>query len=308
MTAERDPSLPDRAEVRRAAERAAPTYDAAAVLQHEVGRRMAERLGFVKLQPARILDAGCGTGEALTELTARYPDAAIIALDFAPAMLDAAKRRAAVLRALPGGLAAKILGARFASRGAASFVCADATRLPFAPNSIDLVWSNLMLPSIGEPHEAFAEFLRVLRVGGLLMFTSLGPDTLKELRIAFAGIDRATHVSRFIDLHDVGDMLVEAGFADPVMDAETITLTYPDATAMMRELKANGAHNTTRGRARGMTGRGRWKRVLAALERFRRDGRLPATYEVVYGHAWKADPRFAADGRAIVRFDRPPKR
>jgi malonyl-CoA O-methyltransferase len=304
MPAECDPALPDRAEVRRAADRAAATYDDAAVLQREVGRRMAERLGLVKLQPALILDAGCGTGEALVELTARYPDATIVGLDFAQAMIEAARRRSTALRASPGRLAAKILGARSTARGAACFVCADATHLPLDRNSTDLVWSNLMLPSIGEPTVAFAEFLRVLRVGGLLMFTSFGPDTLKELRAAFTGLDRATHVGRFVDMHDVGDMLVEAGFAEPVMDAETITLTYSDATAMMRDLKAIGAHNTTIGRPRGMTGRARWTRMLAALEQFRRDGRLPATWEVVYGHAWKPEPRFASDGRAIVRFER----
>jgi len=140
------------------------------------------------------------------------------------------------------------------------------------------------------------------------MFSTLGPDTLKELRAAFAGIDRATHVGRFIDMHDVGDMLLEAGFAEPVMDAEMITLTYADGIAMMREVKEMGAHNATRGRPRGLMGRARWTRMLAALEQFRRDGRLPATFEIVYGHAWKPEPRFAADGRAIVHFDRPPRR
>ena len=190
------------------------------------------------------------------------------------------------------------------ARRVAALVCADASRLPLAAGTIDLVWSNLTLQWINDASAAFAEFHRVLRVGGLVMFTTFGPDTLKELRAAFAGVDGATHVSRFIDMHDVGDMLVRAGFADPVMDMETITLTYADATTMMRELKAIGAHNATVGRPRGLTGRARWSRVLARLEAFRRDGRLPATYEVVYGHAWKPEPRFADDGRAIVRFER----
>jgi malonyl-CoA O-methyltransferase len=308
MPADRDPGLPDRVEVRRAAERAAATYDDAAVLQREVGRRMAERLALVRLQPETILDAGCGTGEALVELTARYPHATIIGLDFALGMVSAAQRRAASIRAPHRGLAAKILRARATARGASGFVCADATRLPLRRSSIDLVWSNLMLSSVGEPAAVFAEFLQPLRVGGLLMFSTLGPDTLKELRAAFAGIDRATHVGRFIDMHDVGDMLLEAGFAEPVMDAEMITLTYADGIAMMREVKEMGAHNATRGRPRGLMGRARWTRMLAALEQFRRDGRLPATFEIVYGHAWKPEPRFAADGRAIVHFDRPPRR
>jgi malonyl-CoA O-methyltransferase len=305
MPAERNPERPDAAEVRRAADRAAASYDDAAVLQREVGRRMAERLALVRLQPATILDAGCGTGEALTELTARYPGATIIEIDFAERMIATASQRAAALSAPPGAALAKLIGLRALARGAISFVCGDATRLPIAPNSVDLVWSNLMLPSVGEPPAALAEFLRVLRIGGFLMFTTFGPDTLKELRAAFAGIDRTTHVGRFIDMHDVGDMLVETGFAEPVMDAETITLTYVDAVAMMRELKAIGAHNATIGRPRGLMGRARWARMLAALERFRRDGRLPVTFEVVHGHAWKPEPRFTADGRAIVRFDRP---
>ena len=304
MPAEHNPERPDAAEVRRAAGRAAASYDDAAVLQREVGRRMAERLALVRLQPATILDAGCGTGEALTELTARYPDATTIEIDFAERMIATARQRAAALSTPPGGVVAKLLGARARSRGATSFVCGDATRLPLERDSIDLVWSNLMLPSVGEPAKALAEFLRVLKVGGLLMFTTLGPDTLKELRAAFAGIDRATHVARFVDMHDVGDALVETGFADPVMDAETISLTYADGVAMMRELKAIGAHNTTLDRPRGLMGRARWARMLAALERSRRDGRQPATFEVVYGHAWKPEARFAADGRAIVRFER----
>jgi malonyl-CoA O-methyltransferase len=184
-----------------------------------------------------------------------------------------------------------------------AFVCGDTTRLPLAPGSVDLVWSNLVLQWMDEPSAAFAELLRALRVGGLLMFTTFGPDTLKELRAAFAGIDTATHVSRFVDMHDLGDALVEAGFADPVMDMETITLTYADAQSMMRELKALGAHNATVGRPRGLMGRERFQRVMTALERFRREGKLPATYEVVYGHAWKPEPRFTDDGRAIVRFE-----
>ena len=265
---------------------------------------MAERLALVKLRPARILDAGCGTGEALTELRARYPEATIIGLDVAVGMLAVARRRSRAVDAPQSKLLAKLLGTRAAPRGESCFVCADATRLALAPSSFDLVWSNLMLQSIGEPRTAFAEFLRVLSVGGLLVFTTLGPDTLKELRAAFVGIDRATHLSRFIDMHDLGDMLVEAGFADPVMDAETITVTYADALSMMREIKAVGEHNATFGRPRGMMGRARWRRMLDAMERSRRDGRLPATCEVVYGHAWKPEPRFTAEGSAIVRFER----
>jgi malonyl-CoA O-methyltransferase len=302
MPASGDPYELDPRRIRRAFERAAATYDASAVLQREVGLRMAERLALVKLKPAAILDAGCGTGDALSELSTRYPEAFMLGLDIAYAMLQTARERSVAASAAKRSHFARWFGAGLKSDGAPALVCGDVSRLPLAAGSVDLVWSNLTLQWINGAAVAFGEFHRVLRSGGLLLFTTFGPDTLKELRRAFAGADQATHVSRFVDMHDLGDQLGEAGFADPVMDTETITLTYDDATVMMRELKAIGAHNATRGRPRGLTGRARWQRVLAALETFRCDGRLPATYEVVYGHAWKPEPRVAADGRAIVRF------
>ncbi len=296
-----DPYQLDARRLRRAFERAAAGYDACAVLQREVGQRMAERLALIKLQPAAVLDAGCGTGEALGELAARFPQAVMVGLDIARAMLEAARRRAQALAA-ERVRAARWLAAPGNTGSQPLLVCGNVGCLPLASDSLDLVWSNLTLQWINDPTLAFAEFHRVLRGAGLLLFTTVGPDTLKELRTAFARIDRATHVSRFIDMHDLGDMLVHAGFADPVMDMETITLTYEDATTMMREIKAVGAHNATAGRPRGLIGRARWLRLLEALEAFRRDGRLPATYEIVYGHAWKPEPRVTADGRAIVRF------
>ena len=264
---------------------------------------MAERLALFKLDPETVLDVGCGTGEALGELATRYPEAFLIGLDVSYAMLGVAQRRAGPAGLPERSLLSRLLGKQTLVRGAPALVCADACRLPFATASVGLIWSNLVLDWINDAAAAFAEFHRVLRVGGLLMFTTFGPDTLKELRAAFAGVDGATHVNRFIDMHDLGDLLVHAGFGDPVMDMETMTLTYADATTMMRDLKAIGAHNATSGRARGLTGRARWSRMLARLEAFRRDARLPATFEVVYGHAWKPEPRFTADGRAIVRLE-----
>lgn len=309
MSSEREPSRLDRAHVRRSFERAAATYDAAAVLQREVGARMAERLGVIRLEPRAILDAGCGTGEALGELATRFPGARLIGLDLAWNMARAAQERAPPTIAGGRSLLTRLLGSG-GGRGAVrpALVCGDIAALPLAPATIDLVWSNLALQWIDEPGVAFAEFQRVLAIGGLLSFTTFGPDTLRELRAAFATVDKGTHVSRFIDMHDLGDMLVQAGFADPVMDMETLTLTYADGDALMRELKALGAHNATSARSRGLMGRGRWRRMLAALERFRREGRLPASFEVIYGHAWKAAPRVAADGRAIVRFKPPGSR
>lgn len=301
--ARRDPLRLEAASVRRSFDRAAATYDAAAVLQREIGQRMAERLAIVKLQPTAILDVGCGTGEGLAELSARFPAAFLVGLDFAPAMLAAARKRALQSDPSQSSILRRLLGAKpRGDRG--SLVCADARRMPLGAGTFDLLWSNLVLHWIDGPRAAFTEFHRVLRAGGLLTFTAFGPDTLLELRSAFAGVDRATHVGRFVDMHDLGDMLVSTGFAEPVMDMEKLTLTYADAASLMRDLKATGERNATAGRPRGLTGRRRWRRMLDALERFRREGRLPATFEVVYGHAWKPEPRVSADGRAIVRLHR----
>lgn len=278
----------DKRLLRVAFEKAAPGYDAAAVLQLEVCRRMLSRLDFVKLKPAAILDAGCGTGNVVTELGARFPYATLYALDIAAAMVQRACARVPWWK-------------RALGRGVAP-VCGDIERLPLRAGAVDLVWSNLALQWMNDPPHAFKELRRVLAPGGLLMFSTFGPDTLKELRTAYQGTDRYTHVNRFIDMHDIGDMLVHAGFADPVMDMEYITLTYADVRALMHDLKAIGAHNVTAGRRPGMTARA----VLAAVERnyekFRAEGRLPATFEVIYGHAWLPQPRVGPAGRPVIEI------
>ncbi len=276
----------DKRLLRRSFERAAQTYDAAAVLQHEVCRRMDERLDLIKHRPAVILDAGSGTGNALPALRKRYPQARVLALDLAFTMLQQGRTRAPWWQTL------------FKTR--TQMICGDIEQLPLAAGSVDLAWSNLALQWVNDAGRAYAEFHRVLAPGGLLMFSTFGPDTLKELRAAFARVDRHTHVSRFVDLHDIGDILVKQGFADPVMDMEPFTLTYSDVRALMRDLKAIGAHNVTRDRAPGLTGRARLAAVTEAYEPLRRDGQLPATFEVVYGHAWKPLPRVTASGKRII--------
>jgi malonyl-CoA O-methyltransferase len=296
-----DPREVDPVAVRRAFGRAARSYDAAAALQREVASRMLSRLEVVKIAPATILDAGCGTGEASVELAARFPGARVIGFDIALPMARAAHDRARRGRSLYRRLLAPLAGA---SAGGAQFVCADLNALPFRGVAFDLAWSNLALQWVNDLPRAFAEVRRVLKVGGLFSFTTLGPDTLKELRAAFARADGHTHVNRFVDMHDIGDMLVEAGFADPVMDMEYLTLTYSTPAALMQELKALGATNATRGRPRGLTGRTRFARVMDELGRLAREGRLPATFEIVHGHAWKGEPTRTAEGLAIVRLER----
>lgn len=268
----------DKRQVRASFDRAAGSYDAAAVLQREVGNRLQERLDLIKLAPSRILDLGCGTGVMSRELTRRYKKAEVIGLDLAPAMLAQARRR-------KGWFSKQ------------RFVCADAERLPLADDSVDMILSNLTIQWCSDLDTLFAECRRVLRPGGMLMFSTLGPDTLKELRASWQAVDGYSHVNAFIDMHDIGDAMVRSRLADPVMDVETITMTYGDVMALMRDLKQIGAHNVTAGRPAGMTGRQRIERLRGAYEQFRRDGVLPASYEVVYGHAWVSEqiPPLAAE-------------
>lgn len=276
----------DKRRVRRAFEHAAATYDAAAVLQQEICTRMLSRLDLIKLRPDAVLDAGSGSGNALAALAGRYPAARIVALDLALAMLVRGRQRVPWWKRL--------------ARAGPMAACGDLESLPFAAGAFGLVWSNLALQWVNDLPGAFGEMHRVLAPGGLVMFTTFGTDTLKELRAAFRDADDRTHVNRFIDMHDIGDMLVGQRFADPVMDMECVTLTYDNVRGLMRDLKSIGAHNATSGRPAGLTSRSRLARVEAGYESFRRDGRLPATFEVIYGHAWKPMPRTGPSGRPVI--------
>jgi malonyl-CoA O-methyltransferase len=263
--------------------RAAASYDEAAVVARETGARLAARLDWVKLAPRRVADVGCATGDGLRELQRRYPQAEALAVDFAHGMLVAVRERVPLVRRLRGR--------------APRLVNADVRALPLAAGSLALVWSNLMLHWLDEPQAAFKEVARVLEVGGLFTFAMFGPDTLKELRQA-----GATSLRTFADMHDVGDMLVAAGFADPVMDMEMITLAYRRPRQFLGDQRRLGVRDGLLG---SMPWRD-WRRVLAAWSQQRdAEGRLPASFEIVFGHAWKAEPKITTDGRAIVRFAKP---
>lgn len=288
----------DKARVRASFDRAANTYDAAAVMQKLVREEMLSRLDLVSMQPERILDAGCGTGHASQALTQKYPKAQVISLDLAMGMLHKTQ-------AMNTSFTQRIKQTLGFNKQ--HLLCADIERLPLADASFELVWSNLAIQWCNDLDAAFTNMHRVLRTDGLLMFSSLGPDTLKELRAASSVDGEHVHVSRFIDMHDIGDALVRAGFAAPVLDVERITLTYDNVMAVMRDLKSIGAQNAAEGRNRGLQGRGFLKQLTENYERFRRDGKLPATFEVVYGHAWKpaARPKTKIDleaGIAPVTF------
>lgn len=275
----------DKRFVRRAFARAAATYDACGVLQTEVRHRLLERLDYMQVQPRRILDVGSGTGLAAPALARRYRGAQLLQLDLSESMLRLARRRVPRFRLW---------------RRAPRFVAADAERLPLAGGCCDLVFSNLALQWCNDLDAALQEFRRVLRPGGLVLFSSFGPDTLIELRQCWARVDGNVHVSSFADMHDVGDAMLRAGFAGPVMDAERLTLTYDNLKALMQDLKGIGAVNATAGRSRGLTGKARMGALANAYETMRVQGRLPATYEVVYGHAWAPVDRAHAERTEVA--------
>lgn len=265
---------------------AAESYDSAAVLAREVGARMAARLDLVKIAPRRVADIGCATGDGIRELHRRYGAGRgnlALAIDYALPMLRTVRSRTPLVQRLTGG------GPRL--------VNADVRALPLASNTLGLIWSNLVLHWLDDPLPALRELQRVLEVGGLLSFATLGPDTLKELRTASAMVGANDTTKRFLDMHDLGDMLVAAGFGDPVMDMEMITLSYQTPHAFLADQRRLGVRDALLGRQRWRD----WRRLLGAWPQ-NADGRLAASFEIVHGHAWKPEPRQIADGRAIVKF------
>jgi len=267
------PALFDSKHVRRAFSRAATSYHAAAVLQQEVGKRLLESLDYLEArQPQVVLDVGSGPAHATAAMKKRWPKAQVIALDLALPMLAEARKQAGWWRPF-------------------SRVCADARALPLADNSVDVIFSNLCLQWVEDLPSVFAGFRRVLKPGGLLVCSTFGPETLGELREAFAQADDTPHVSRFVQIAQFGDALMMAGFRDPVLDRDLFTLTYDDLPALMRELKAIGATNALSGRRHTLTGRSRFNAARAAYEPLRRaDGKLPSSWEVIYAHAWAPEP------------------
>lgn len=284
------PFEPDRNLLRRAFERAAGHDDDAAFLLREIGGRLLERLDLLKLKPEVILDVGCGTGIITAKLMKKYRKARVIGLERAPAMVAKARKRAPWLRTLHG-------------------LCAEPEALPLADARFDLIFSNLALPWTVDLDRTLAEFRRLLKPGGALLFSTLGPDTLLELRRSWAAAgDGCNHVNAFLDMHDIGDALLRARLAEPVMDVERLTLTYQEVDSLAHDLGRLGVRNVTLGRPAGLTGKGRWRAMRDAYEQYRRpDGLLPVSCEVVYGHAWGPLPNQARsrnEGPAVFPLSR----
>lgn len=288
-----NPPLLDRAAIRRYANRASARYDESAVLAAMLRDELSRRLDWISFVPEVVLDLGCGTGHGAAALAARWPGARVIALDASPAMLEEAARRG-------GG-------------GRIERLCAEAESIPLPDASIDLVFSNLLLPWCEDIDAVFDEVARILKPRGLFTFTTFGPDTYSELRAAWRRADSAPRVHPFTDMHDLGDGLVRARLVEPVLDVSRYTLTYSTVEALMRDLRSTGAQNAAHGRTRALTGRGRLQAMADAYEAFRTGGALPATQEVVFGQAWggtgRTPPRqgdsYSVPVDSIGRRDRP---
>ena len=259
----------DKKATRQHFERAANSYDAAAVLQREIAKRMGERLDFIKLQPKAVLDAGCGTGFITQDLLKRYPKSHILALDFAFNMAHKTKKEQGSWLRKPKA------------------ICGDAEQLPLKAESVDLIISNLMIQWSNDLNKIFTGFHSVLAPNGLLLFSTFGPDTLKEMRESWASVDNTPHTSDFVDMHEIGDALLKAGFINPVTDMELITMTYSNVRQLMKDIKQIGASNTDSNRSKGLMGKQKLKAFEQAYEQFKTpEGLYPASWEVIYGHAW----------------------
>jgi len=242
-------------------------YDDNAFLQNEIANRLAEKLRVISIKPQTIIDLGSGTGLLSNKTAEIFPNANLICVDFAQQSL---------------------------LKNSQSFkVCANAYELPFASNSVDFIVSNLMMQWCPDLKALFNECFRVLKPEGLILFTTFGPDTLKELKRSWSAVDSSAHVNNFIDMHDIGDQMLQSGFQSPIMEMENITLTYEKVLDLMHDLKSIGAQNVAN-RSKALTGKAKFKKMIEMYESYRSDGKLPATYEVIYGHAWKNENRLGA--------------
>ncbi len=274
---------------------AAAAYGQAAVLAREVGARMAERLDYMKISPQRMADIGCATGDGIRALQARYPKAQALAIDVSLPMLHGVRAHNSRFTRLLN---------RLFNRGP-QLVNADVRALPLANNTLDFAWSNLMLHWLDDPLPALREIHRVMATGGLVMFATLGPDSLAELRSAMGKVGADDTARRFLDMHDIGDMLVAAGFADPVMDMEMVNFSYRHPRQFLADQRHLGVRDAFLGQQSFRT----WRKVFSAWPR-NHEGRWPLRFEIVYGHAWKPAPRLTsqatpkrdAAGNAIVTF------
>ncbi|TQV71864.1 malonyl-ACP O-methyltransferase BioC [Exilibacterium tricleocarpae] len=260
----------DKTKVAASFSRAAATYDAAAVLQRQVGERLLQllqgegHLQAINRSDATLLDVGCGTGHFTRALAGQVPAARVLGLDIAEGMLAFARRGTPP------------------ERGPVHWVGGDAECLPLAAGSIAGIFSSLAIQWCQHPGRLFEQWRRVLKPGGWLAVATLGPATLHELRCAWSRVDNYTHVNRFAPREQIEQALSDAGFSAIQWQCETRVMHYGDVRELTRELKALGAHNVNAGQRAGLTGRRRLRQFTAAYEQFRCGHTLPASYEVYY--------------------------
>ncbi len=247
-------------QVRFAFNKASNNYDDHAFLQKEIAVRLDQKLNAISSKTDIILDLGAGTGLLSQQLTKRFSNSKIICLDFAQQSLK--------------------------HNSSSSKICANANYLPLLNNSVDMITSNLMMQWCPDLNTLFSECFRVLKNNGLFLFSTFGPDTLKELKKSWSIVDDKIHVNTFIDMHNIGDQMLKNGFQNPVMEMETLTLTYQTVIDLLRDLKAIGAQTVAK-RSKPLTGKNKFQLMIKMYDSYKSNGKLPATYEVIYGHAWK---------------------
>lgn len=268
-------------EIARSFSQSAKTYDAVAVLQREIGNRLLERLEIIRITPEAIADLGSGTGYFTRLLEKRYRKARIYGVDKAVGMLHFAKQKTPWLTR-------------------ERFVAADAVHLPFKDQSVDFVFSNLTLHWCLNLKQAFLEIYRILKPGGFFIFSVMGLDTLQELRECWSKVDDYPHVNTFVDMHHIGDLLLQTGCSDPVMDMEYVTMHYGDLNGLISDLRLLGAHNSFAGKRKTLTGKKRFKQMVEYYEAYRQEGLLPATYEIIYGHAWRLPEADSGSSKDVI--------
>ena len=259
--------------VRAAFDRASESYDNYSVLQRIAADRLIESLDQIKIKPTKILDLGSGTGYGAKIFHKRYRNAQIFQVDIAEKMLKTSKKKSPL----------------FFSKD--HFICADANKLPFIDKHFDLIFCGSTIQWCNDLDIVFDEVERTLKQDGMFLFSSFGPDSLIELRDCWSYVDDFVHVNAFVDMHDIGDALVRNRLTSPVLNTEKIILTYDDCRQLMYELKYIGANNVNSGRRKTLTGKNRLKKVFEHYETYRENKKLPATYEVIYGHAWKSQDK-----------------
>lgn len=273
-----------------------------AFLRREIATRMREKLELVNLSAQHVMDAGCGDGADLAALLDRFPQAQLTALDGSFAMLQLARSQEQQRQAQSRKLLEKIWAKLHTTTTREQYLCANFAQVPMTANSLDMIWSNLALHWHPQPDVVFAEWKRILRPEGLVMFSCFGPDTLQELRLAFAALDQEMHCLNFVDMHDFGDQLVSAGFSNPVMDMEKITLTYQSVASLFADVRSLGGNPLQQANHMRLS-KAAYQDLQNALEAQRdAQGQLKLSIEVIYGHAFKPVPSKLSSGESIVQF------